>query len=258
MGKHTKRRSARDSAACPQYPAVSDRAPTYANRTQQQVESARQSARARGRRSEHAAQGESGLRFSLSRLDKSLLLWALGGSMLVLFAASLSGLVSADGSLEVRLPRRSASTGSGHNLVASVLGPTIRASSYMGTLYVQHHPAFLVDGSSAPTLTEKWASAKGDRSPWLELLFRGRADVARVVIQHAGAFEFAHFTARNYRLRCLDARGVGPAVAVLNNQLARSEHVLKCSDARGVRIEFNADDSPDRIVRIYEIEVLQQ
>lgn len=177
---------------------------------------------------------------------------------LLLFLWALAVFVRADGSIEVQLPRRAALVPAGRNLVAAELGPTVRASSYLGTLYLQHHPAFVVDGMTNPTKTEKWASSPRDRSPRLELQFREPANVSRVVIQHAGTVEDARYTARNYAVRCVDAREGAPVVTVRDNRMPRREHVLSCLSARGVRIDFDPADSPDGIVRVYEVEVLSQ
>jgi hypothetical protein len=177
--------------------------------------------------------------------------WAFG----LLAGAWLLGLgafVAADGHFEATLPRQRAEPTHEHNLARWDLGPTVRASSYFADWSAHHHPLFLVDGFASPDLVEKWASGERDARPWVEILWREPHDLERVVIRHAGWLEDPASTARRYTLRCLGAFGRGPSLDIDGNQEAVATHVLRCAEARGIRIDFqrNGDD----IVRVFEVE----
>jgi hypothetical protein len=168
----------------------------------------------------------------------------------------VSGLVafaSTRGVLSVTLPRRRPDPPERHNLASWDLGPTIRASSYHDDLGTQHHPAFLVDGRAFPDPIEKWASSERDRHPWVEISWREPHDVDRVLVRHAGDREFTEYTARNYRIRCLLERGVGPSVDVKDNRESVASHAIECQRARGVRLDIEPN-GPTEIVRVYEVE----
>jgi hypothetical protein len=175
------------------------------------------------------------------------------GACLALWLAGLVLFVRRDGSIEVVVPRLRMPPAAEHNLAAWDLGPTIRASSYFGEAYTQHHPLFLVDGRASPSRHEKWASAQNDRHPWVEIRWREPRDLSKVVLDHAGMFEEATYTASHYRIVCLRANGTGPSVVEKSNRASRAEYLLACEGARGIRLEVEPS-SPDAIVRLYEVE----
>jgi hypothetical protein len=115
----------------------------------------------------------------------------------------------------------------------------------------QHHPLFLIDGRTAPTLLEKWVSAGKDRAPWVEITWREPHNLDRVVIRHAGEYEGAVLTLQNYDLTCMG--GAAPAsVKITDNHAPVAVHALPCAGARGVRLDAHVKDH--EIVRLYEIE----
>jgi hypothetical protein len=152
----------------------------------------------------------------------------------------------------VVLPRHDRPPAEEHNLASLRLGPTVRVSSYHRDPISQHHPLFLVDGRTAPTLLEKWVSAGPDRQPWVELTWREPRALARVVIRHAGEYEGKELTLAHYKLVCLRPGGPGPTLEVTDNRAGLAVHELSCSGAHGVRLE--AHPSGKDLVRIYEIE----
>jgi hypothetical protein len=168
----------------------------------------------------------------------------------------LALFVSADGHFEVTLPRRRNPPAELHNLSLWDLGPTIRASSFYADWGSLHHPAFLVDGRTAPDMVEKWASAEHDRHPWVEILWRENHNLERVVIRHAGSVESEGQTADHYTLRCLTAGGYGPSLEVASNHDAVASHNFACAQARGLRMEFTPHNSKDSkyIIRVFEVE----
>jgi len=165
----------------------------------------------------------------------------------------LGSFVTASGNFEVTLPRRRPSPDRLHNFSLWDLGPTVRASSFYGDYGSLHHPAFMVDGLATPDKVQKWASAERDRHPWVELLWREKHDLERVVIHHAGAVEDKGLTANRYTLWCLTDQGHGPSLEVVSNQEPVASHDLACAQARGLRIEFVPKDSHD-IIRVFEVE----
>jgi len=181
-------------------------------------------------------------------LVASALLMVAWGMGLVLFVRA-----GANGSLVVSLPSLEPHPVGEHNLVAYRYGTVLRASSYFRGAESQHHPAFLVDGRVSPTLVEKWASDPTDPAPWIELLWAGERQVHRVHIQHAGAFEAAELTSRQYRVRCLASRPP-PPLLVTNNQAKVADHAFDCASARGLHIDFSPGTG-DTMVRVFEIEV---
>jgi len=170
-----------------------------------------------------------------------------------LWLCGLVSFVTADGHIEIVLPRQRIPPADLHNLALWDLGPTIRASSFHGDWQSLHHPAFLVDCQWPADKVQKWVSAERDRHPWVELLWREHHNLERVVIRHAGVVEAEGLTADHYTLRCLTANGPGPSLEVSSNLDAVATHDLACAQARGVRIEFVPKDSKD-IIRIYEVE----
>jgi hypothetical protein len=176
--------------------------------------------------------------------------------VLSIVAAWLVGailFVSADGSLECTLPRLAAPPDDEHDLALYRWGPTLRVSSYHRDVDAHHHPAFLVDGHDRPELLEKWASAKGDRKPWVEILWREPRTLSRVVIRHAGWQEDEELTAQRYRISCLGPDKPPPPIAVQGNEQPVRTHPLTCAGARGIRIDWKLN--PDgELVRVFEIE----
>jgi hypothetical protein len=180
--------------------------------------------------------------------------WMLGLALLGgLWLCGLVLLVSADGHFEVVLPRTRTPPAEFHNFSLWDLGPTIRASSFFADWEAHHHPAFLVDGRTWPSKVEKWTSAERDRHPWVEITWREKHDLERVVIRHAGSVEWEAMTAHCYTLRCLTDGEQGPSLEVMSNQDAVAAHDLVCPQARGLRIEFVPNDSKD-IIRVFEVE----
>ncbi len=173
----------------------------------------------------------------------------LGG----LWLWGLVSFVAADGHFELTLPRLRNPPAGLHNLSLWDLGPTIRASSFYGDWGSHHHPAFLVDGRVHPDMVEKWASAERDRHPWVEITWREKHDLERVVIRHAGSVESSDLTAHRYTLRCLGGSEPAPTLEVTSNQDSVATHPLACSQVQGIRIDFVPNDSKG-IVRIYEVE----
>jgi hypothetical protein len=188
------------------------------------------------------------------RRPRRFKIWMLG--LVLLGGLWLRGLVSfvaADGHFELTLPRLRNPPAGLHNLSLWDLGPTIRASSFYGDWGSHHHPAFLVDGRVHPDQVEKWASAEHDRHPWVEISWREKHDLERVVIRHAGSVEATDLTAHRYTLHCLDDGGQAPSLEVTSNEDSVATHQLVCTQVRGIRIDFVPKDSKD-IIRIYEVE----
>lgn len=162
------------------------------------------------------------------------------------------GFVRSQGSLELSLARQAQPPAAEHNLASYRWGPRLRASSYFRDPGSHHHPLFLVDGRDDPSVIEKWASARGDRAPWVEIAWREPRALARVVIKHVGAHEPKANLAR-YSLRCLNAAGSATTLAVKHNLAALATHHLSCARALAVRIDFQLSKSED-LARVYEIE----
>ncbi len=157
----------------------------------------------------------------------------------------------------VELPARLPHPSAPHDVAALEYGPTIRASSYFADVFSQHHPAFVVDRRPYPTLEEKWASARGDGSPWIEIRWRGEHAIDEVRIQHAGVLEPADLSARAYRIRCLAASGSTEVAAIAGNTEPRAVHRVDCPRATGVRIDFTPN-SAGELTRVFEIEAWGQ
>lgn len=166
------------------------------------------------------------------------------------------GFVRSDGDVQLSLPRQAEPPAAEHNLASYRWGPRLRASSYYREPSAHHHPLFLVDGRRDPSHTEKWASAPGDRAPWVEIAWREPRTFSRVAVQHVGARERKPNLAR-YTLRCLSDSTPGPLLAVRENRDAIASHALRCERARGLRIAWQLSDADD-LARIYEIEVWGQ
>jgi len=188
------------------------------------------------------------------RRPRRIKVWMLGLAVLGgLWLFGLVSFVAADGHFEVVLPRTRTPPPEFHNFSQWDLGPTIRASSFHADFGYHHHPAFLVDGRATPDIVEKWMSAEPDRHPWIEITWREKHHLERVVIRHAGSVESGAMTVHDYTVRCLTDDGQGPSVQVLSNEAAVASHDLHCAQARGIRIEFVPNDSKD-VVRVYEVE----
>jgi hypothetical protein len=191
---------------------------------------------------------------TLKSHDRSIKPWMLG--LVLLSGLWLYGLVSfvaADGHIEIILPRRRSPPAEFHNFSLWDQGPTLRASSFYSDWSSHHHPAFLIDGRASPSLVEKWASAKQDPHPWIEVTWRESHDLARVVLRHAGTVEPSDFTVHRYTIHCLSADGQGPSLDVPSNKDAVAIHELSCPRARGIHITFKPNSSGE-IVRLYELE----
>ncbi|HEY5959556.1 MAG TPA: hypothetical protein VIV60_23530 [Polyangiaceae bacterium] len=131
------------------------------------------------------------------------------------------------------------------------------ASSYSNDAFNQHHPAFLVDGRKNPTNVEKWASRPKDRSPWIELRWRGVHSLSSVVLVHAGSFEAKDLTLHQYTIVCLGEKGETARLGVESNVDNTATHELDCPSAVGIRIELTPNLLGD-IVRLYEVEAWGQ
>jgi hypothetical protein len=175
------------------------------------------------------------------------------GLVVCAWTFGLLTFMRADGHFEATLPRSKTPPAGLHNLSLAEFGPTVRASSYYMDSDQHHHPLFLVDGRELPLKVEKWTSKRGERRPWVEILWREPHDLERVIIHHAGLFESGALTNRIYSIRCLTADGTGPRVDVDKNEDAIATHPLVCHRARGVQIKFYLDKDDD-LVRIYEVE----
>ena len=162
------------------------------------------------------------------------------------------GFVRSQGSVQLELARKAAPPASEHNLASYRWGPTLRASSYHRDPGSHHHPLFLVDGRTAPGLIEKWMSATGDRAPWVEIGWREPRALSHVVIQHVGAREQKPNLA-HYSVRCLRASGPPATLDVRHNFAAVATHSLPCTQAVGLRIDWQLSTSEDQ-ARVYEIE----
>jgi F5/8 type C domain. len=188
------------------------------------------------------------------RRPRRIKLWMLGVALFGgLWLWGLVSFVAADGHIEVVLPRQRTPPAERHNFSLWDLGPTIRASSYYGDWLGHHHPAFLVDGRASPDLVEKWASAERDRQPWVEITWRESHNLERVVVRHAGSLEASGLTIHRYTIHCLTVGGRGPSLDVKSNEAAVASHDLACTQARGIRIDFEPNDGKD-IVRVFEVE----
>jgi hypothetical protein len=166
------------------------------------------------------------------------------------------GFLSAEGALQLTLPRRATLPPGEHNLVSYQFGPTIRASSYFRDPGSHHHPMFLVDGLQKPSRIEKWAAARRDRAPWVALSWAGLRTISRVVVHHASAHERAAMPLRDYTLSCLSDSAEPSHLTVQNNRDALAVHALRCARARGLRLSCQLRD--EEMVHIYEIEVWGQ
>jgi hypothetical protein len=172
------------------------------------------------------------------------------------FLFGLVRFVLADPIPTMVLPRRERPPAEEHNLCDFRYGPTLRVSSYHRDPINQHHPLFLIDGRTAPSLLEKWVSAGKDRAPWVEITWREPHDLSRVVIRHAGEYEGKELSLARYRLTCLRDGKPGPTLQIEDNRAGLALHALPCPGARGVRLQAFP---PGRdIVRIYEIEAWGQ
>jgi hypothetical protein len=178
-----------------------------------------------------------------------LVLAALAGALAGLWSVGLVRFVRAEGVVEYQ--RAGRARAGLRNLAAVTEGVAVRASSAFRPVDAQHHPAFLFDEVAAPTRLEKWTSGRGDRAPWVEVRWPEPRAIERVVLYHAGWREPASYTARDYRVRCLDALG---EIIVTNNKSAIARHELACVGARGVRLEVAPNHAGD-LVRLYELEV---
>lgn len=182
---------------------------------------------------------------------------AVSGFLLLIGAAwsyGAAAFLAADGSLTWTLPQRAPLPTQADNLASFRFGPTLRASSYHRGEASHHHPAFLIDGRTAPTLLEKWSSGLLDREPWIEIEWREPRDLSMVQIWHAGVLEPPAFTIRSYRISCLGARAPAPSVWVTSNRSPIATHALGCRGARGVRIDWTPN-APGDVVRVFEVEV---
>lgn len=166
------------------------------------------------------------------------------------FGAALVAFVLARPAVEARFPPRSAHPAGLHDLAAMEYGPLVLASSYDPAAH--HHPAFLVDRRARPTQLEKWASAPGDRRPWVEIHWIGPHDLSEVVVVHGAAFEGAVAPIRRYLITCLREGSPAAALAVEGNTQAVARHALACSAATGVRLDLLPPGAD--VVRLYEVE----
>lgn len=185
-----------------------------------------------------------------SRLQRAA---ALGvGGAVALWLVGFVLFLRAPSVVTIDLPALAPHPAGEHDIAAARFGPTIRVSSYLADVYNQHHPAFLVDQLAHPTRVEKWASNDHDPHPWVEIRWRGRHDISRVVVEHAGSVEDPGLTAHTYTLTCLEAAGVGPTLSVSGNTADVATHRLVCPAAIGLRVDF-VPDGPDGLVRVFEI-----
>lgn len=125
-------------------------------------------------------------------------------------------------------------------------GATIRVSSWDG--FHEHHPLFAVDGEERPTTIEKWASAPGDRRPWISADF-GRSVNVESIVLHLAIGPDEPVSSR-YVLRCLGTQKSWEITSPTREPHPR--HQVACDGASGVRVEFLG--APP--ARLYELEVI--
>jgi hypothetical protein len=177
-----------------------------------------------------------------------------------MWVIGLIGFIASSGEFRVTMPRQSDPPVGEHNLAAAVWGPSVSASSFISEWPSHHHPLFAFDQRARPDQLEKWASDPRDRRPWIEVRWREERTINRLVIQHAGFVEDPTMTIQRYRMRCLkNGEDKSPAVIaeVHQNTEALAVHVFHCTRASGVRLDLEPN-SPNDVVRIYEIEVWGQ
>lgn len=138
------------------------------------------------------------------------------------------------------------------NLALYQHGPTVRVSSV--NFFDRHHSGYLIDGTNF-TPEQKWMSDKTDRSPWVEIHFRGAHHLAAVRISHAGIMEHPQSTAAAYTITCLVGDKATAIKAVIEGNIdPRPVHPIPCEHATGVRIDFRLRGAA--AVRLYEVEAL--
>jgi hypothetical protein len=142
------------------------------------------------------------------------------------------------------------------NLAQVTAGGVVRVSSY--DVFRYHHPLFAVDGEASPTLVEKWASARNDPSPWIEVRLPAPAQIEGIRLVLGGAYESDEFTQRDYSIVCLRSDEPGAPVTQLDvrgNSEARPYHEVMCADTLRLRVNFGPEPWPRAVVRLYELEV---
>jgi hypothetical protein len=138
------------------------------------------------------------------------------------------------------------------NLASFQHGPTVRVSSV--NFFDRHHSGYLIDGTNF-TPEQKWMSDKTDRSPWVEIHFRGAHHLAAVRLSHAGILEPRQSTAASYTLTCLVNGKPSAIKAVIEGNVeSRPVHPIACENATGIRIDFRLRGAD--AVRLYEVEAL--
>lgn len=182
---------------------------------------------------------------------------AILGVVVVSWVTGLAMLLVKPVPAATMLPEVSLHPPERHNLAAARFGPSVRASSYFKDVYSQHHPAFLIDERRLPTNVEKWASRGDDRTPWIEIRWRGAHQLTSVVIAHAGTVEAETLTIHSYAVICLRQGAEPITLNVPDNRDSVATHPLSCSDAIGLRVEFVPNWWGD-LARIYEIEAWGQ
>jgi hypothetical protein len=169
------------------------------------------------------------------------------------WAAGLWKFLVAPGGLRVDFPQLEEHAPGLHNLALFRYGTVVTASSYDQWGFSQHHPGFLIDGFEGAPVEEKWATIPSDTSPWVEIRWGVPAKLDHVVIHHAGAKEEAGYTARHYKLTCLQAQGPSVSVKVTDNASAVAEHLIDCAGAIGIRLDVWPNKNGD-VVRIFEVQ----
>ena len=145
------------------------------------------------------------------------------------------------------------------NLAHKDAGAVVRVSTFDNR--GGHHPLFAIDGFKRPHSIQKWVSHKKDRQPWIEVQLHTQAQVNKIRLVLAGAFERPVFSMSDYDIRCIrinyGMREVIAITSIRDNREARPEHELLCPDTDVIRIDFHVAKrgQPLDIVRLFEIEV---
>lgn len=176
-----------------------------------------------------------------------------GFLLLIVWLAGLAKFILSGKAIAFVMPFQSEHPLGIHNLGLYRYGPEIRASSYYADIDNQHHPAFLVDGLSQPSVLEKWSSSPQDAHPWVEIRWNKPALLKHVKIHHPGATENLRFTSRLHSLSCIFTGETMETRAIKNQQLSVAEHQIGCDHAIGVKLLIDPPPN-EKIVRVYELE----
>ncbi len=178
------------------------------------------------------------------------MLRTLALASVALLGAGLARFVLARPAIEVRFARSAPVTSVRRDLASFREGAIVRASSAFWA--PRHHPGYAVDGEARPAELEKWASAPGDRAPFLEVQFDGPRDVDEVALTLAGAVEGAGRNERDFRIACFAGERTLRDLTVTGNAESLVRRPLDCPGADRVRVTF----TPRDLARVYELEVM--